>query len=112
MNADIAWAAGLFDGEGCITFVGNPRTPRLRYNVRINVVVTHRLMIEKVAAVLGGHPRPKRLRRPYPNRRDQWVWQLTGIAAVNALRQMRPHLIGKAEEADLAIEFHWRRKIS
>ncbi len=92
----LAWAAGLFDGEGCISV--RP-APRLQITIEINMV--HKPTLQRFHALLGG-----RFNAGYEhrrNRRTQWRWRCTDIHAEAVLKLLRPYLVTKASEADLAI---------
>ena len=52
MSEDIAWATGLFEGEGCITASGGTaaaRTPELHLDM------TDEDVVRRLAIVLGGN---------------------------------------------------------
>lgn len=69
-EAEIAWAAGLFEGEGCITIStgrGGYQQPRLKLNMIDGEIV------DRFHAVVGrGRTCPERPRRP--NHQPQTCW--------------------------------------
>jgi hypothetical protein len=95
------------DGEGCITISRAAGSESKRYiNPRFWLVVyvanTHEPLIDWLQAAFGGH---KRLRSAKPPRRTSWHWAVQGPQAANLLRAVRPYLIVKAREADIAMRF-------
>jgi hypothetical protein len=86
-ESEIAWAAGLFEGEGTIT------CGRLPHNLRMAVMMTDRDVVEHFAEVLGGAARywmPPRHRTH--GWKAQWWWNASGQAAADILRLLLPYL--------------------
>lgn len=67
--AEIAWAAGLFEGEGCW------KMP-YRGNVGAAVASTDRDVLEKFAAIVKCGAIHSR-KRQQPHHKDQWIWTVT-----------------------------------
>ncbi len=110
MSEDLAWAAGFFDGEGCILIARN--SPGVRGG-RIHTSPSHHLKMTaqqtderpllKLQALFGGTVNE---RRNLPqNKKRIWGWYLSDNAAVKALMDMLPWLIVKRSQARLAIDF-------
>lgn len=101
-KTDIAWAAGFFDGEGCIT-TGTNRGRRQRHLPKLVLGNTSKTSLERLQTLLGGY---LRLRRPQAgNRRNLWEWSVSGATATKAvLTTIRPYLFTKATEADVMLE--------
>src|SRR6266478_6444851 len=79
--ADIAWAAGLFEGEGCI------HSPQKRGNksLQLSLRCTDRDVVEKFYKVLGiGH-----FHGPYeqmqPTEKPIWAWGCGGFHNVQGV---------------------------
>jgi hypothetical protein len=92
----LGWCAGLLDGEGSIGIYGG--------NVQVRIVMTHEATIRRVHEVLG----VGRIRRWRPRgiRRAAWRWYAGGSRSAHAvLTALRPLLVTKAAEADLALRF-------
>lgn len=100
----VAWAAGLFEGEGSITI----RTPRKanrekKPQVQLQLASTDADTIPAFQATLG----VGKVYGPYgpyqKNRQAHWRWDAYGDEAKKALQQMLPYLFSrrraKAEEA-------------
>lgn len=89
MSADIAWAAGLFEGEGSITFNDQPRSmPKLA------LMTTDRDVVERFLDVVGcGAIHPSSVKR---NRlagyKPAWSWTVHGLPAWAVYQQLRPYL--------------------
>ena len=98
---DLAYIAGLFDGEGSI-FVASRSGNRPTLQLRVSLNMVARESIDLVASVFGGGVN---CYEKGENRRRQFQWSLSGIEAQNFLRGLRPWLIIKAEEANVALEY-------
>ncbi len=101
-DTDIAWAAGFIDGEGCIQLSRAGRGMRAHV-LRINVPQVHRAPLDRLAAMFGGGVHPKQTTNP--RHRQQHVWEITSYRAAAALRRLRPYLLLKGREADLAVMY-------
>lgn len=101
---DIAWAAGFFDGEGCIVLHSNGSSPVLR--LRLDVGQVDRRPLEKLVAIFGGSIQAVPFRSE--RWRRQYVWRLT--SPDSSLAAMLPYLTVKKEQAELALEFAEKRK--
>lgn len=110
----LAYAAGLFDGEGCVTIsLTRPKmqtnrrlTPR--YDLQTKISNTHRPILEWMHDNFGGviithYPRSKN--RDASNWRQAWIWQIKCYPAQKVLELLLPYLKIKREQAILAIEF-------
>lgn len=97
---DLAWAAGFIDGEGCIQLVRSGRGMRAHV-LRVSVPQVHRAPLDRLAAMFGGGVHAKQTTNP--RHRQQHVWEITSHHAASMLRAIRPYLMVKAAEADLAV---------
>jgi hypothetical protein len=107
----LAYAAGLFDGEGTVQ-ISRPTAKRPReHRLRIAVTMTHEPTVRWLADTFGGTARgvmaPSVSGR---GRRPRWEWAVQAVAAARFLAAVRPWLITKAEAADLALAFQHRLK--
>jgi hypothetical protein len=99
-DTEIAWAAGLFEGEGCIG-LGGPWRPR---EVRLWVVSTDLDVLERFAAIAAcGSITPKRDRAS--RRKPCWAWSCSARSDVQrVLSAFRPWLLQRrGERADEAL---------
>src|SRR3990167_4629471 len=97
-NEWLAWAAGIIDGEGCIALIPS----RKSIYVRIHVVNTDRRMLTRLLEVFS----VGKIRGPYlrPRCRPKGTWTVcSGQAAEAVLRKIRPWLVTKGEQADIAL---------
>ena len=94
-ETDLAWAAGIIDGEGCITIT------RAGGQLRVMVANTDLRMLHKLRELFGGNiSRKKTYRAHY---KPQWFWQLCAKDAAGALNAMLPYLVTKADQAELGL---------
>lgn len=101
---EIAWAAGILDGESCIRICYTPAKAggKPYYALRIAVEMTHSRTICRLKELFGAgsiHARTRNGNKP------TWTWTLNGEAAERALRQIYPHLVTKKGEAMMALAF-------
>lgn len=100
--ADLAWAAGLIDGEGCVLIA--KRSER-DYQLRLTVAMVHKPTLDRLRSIFGvGNVRPHVGARP-DGWRQKWVWLISARQALAVLELVRPFMITKAGEADLALQF-------
>lgn len=105
-DTQLAYLAGIFDGEGSVFLRrqfsqgGRQRT----YSLSVTVVVgTHYEAVKEIAALVGSKPTEKI--NDYGNKRPAWRVRLHGRQAREYLLAVRPYLLMKDKQADLAIEF-------
>lgn len=110
-ETDLAWAAGIIDGEGCISIVRmkpSANYPHLRYELRIAVKMIHKPTVERIKSIFGRGTITVRHRA---NQRNQFNW-LVGIHNASAvLRLVLPYLVTKRAEAELGLEFEQKRTV-
>lgn len=95
---EVAWLAGLFDGEGCISW---PRR-ELLHSVRLDIPQTNLELLEKVQAVTGTGKITAR-KRAKAQHSQAWTWSCYGQNARSVLRQILPWLIVKRAAAEVAL---------
>ncbi len=100
---ELAYIAGLLDGEGCITIVkGHHRRlhPNWSPEYALRISVTNQfipaLEYLKFATGLGSIHR---------DRGKTFKWHLNCQQAMEFLKVLKPHLLIKAKQADVAIKF-------
>jgi hypothetical protein len=109
MNAEtqIAYAAGFFDGEGCIvlTMLRNSGYPYPYYTVSLTAtqLASRPMPLHLLKRLFGGNVRPAKGRAS--NQQPQMMWSLAGPKAYGALKAMFPFLLVKEEVAALAMLF-------
>lgn len=104
-ESDIAWAAGLFEGEGCIGIWWPPSTigHRKQPQIRLQVTMTDRDVIEEFCRIVqcGSVSREQNRKPP---RKNCWYWTIGNRVDVERLlRAFYPRLgerrRAKADEA-------------
>jgi hypothetical protein len=97
---DLAYAAGIMDGEGSIGWY-KPISSKATYRVRVSVAMTDIEGPTHMAEVLGG--RIFEQSRKTGTGKTMYVWQLTCKSAADALALLLPYLKVKRGKAELAI---------
>ena len=102
-----AYAAGLFDGEGSVMILhqSEPRGPAGWYHqLRATVGMYDGSAVEWLREQFGGSIYT--MRRPAGSpRSDLWSWTVKSRAAEDFLRQIRPYLRTKANQAYVSLRF-------
>lgn len=105
LNPSLIWAAGLFDGEGCVGIYRRSlkaMTPVFREKLHLSM--THEATVRKFCEIMGvGAVSFRRSRRK--KWRPVWVWQTSNHQAQIALERLLPFLVTKRAEAEFAREF-------
>jgi hypothetical protein len=109
-DTDIAWAAGLFEGEGCIGIWWPPSTIGRRRNpqIRLQVTMTDRDTVQEFCRIVecGGVSQEQNRKPP---RKNCWYWTIGNPTDVERiLRAFYPRLgerrRAKADEAFAEID--------
>jgi hypothetical protein len=101
---DLAWAAGFFDGEGCVIL----RKAKNTYVVRISVSQVNPAPILKLKHLFGGHISKQKPKNS--NWKDQWKWEQDAKTASETLQTLLPYLVVKKDVAELALEFQQTKR--
>lgn len=111
VETDIAWAAGVFDGEGHIS-VRQTNTKHGyagTYSFAIIVKMVHKPTILRLQEVFGGAGKVYKHKRDIATMgkcRVQWTWHVPTISAWMVLEMMQPYLVTKAPEAAIAVRYY------
>lgn len=81
---EIAWLAGLLEGEGCFYSQGRSN------GCGLILGMTDKDVVEKAANLVGGKVRTKSEKRP--NHKPAWAFHLTGDTAVSVMKQVLPYM--------------------
>ncbi len=110
---DLAWAAGLIDGEGCITIQykkanikNGSRNPS--HSLLLKVTMTHEPTVRRLHKLFEvGTIQLQRLSLKDADKpwNPAFSWICNPRAAAYVIAWIRPYLFTKAEEADIALEF-------
>lgn len=113
---DLAWLAGIIDGEGSIFIMKQTRKDRERafnYILRLSVQSADRIMAFECMKLTGegatmDAPTAKE------NQSNTYKWQVSGRKAANILRDLIPFMRVKKDQAESALLFqestkkHWK----
>jgi hypothetical protein len=109
-DLQLAWFAGLVDGEGCIFIGGYTKNgkPNPYYFVNLTICMTHLTTLEVVCTMWG-------LGRVVPHskskkdiRKQRWDWCVSGPRCSQILTLCYPYLITKKADALIAITMQHR----
>jgi len=107
-KVDLAYMAGFFDGEGCISLCERSKRKR-QLRVHISISNTNEWIIQWFKFNFGGSVTSERKQLKNPNWRDTWRWNITsGAHSVRFLKEILPYLRLKKPQAELAIAFQVR----
>ena len=99
-QTDLAYTAGIIDGEGCISIYRMKVFSHLA--LRVSVSSTDEWLCQFLKFSFGGHiygPRRRGHNKPC------WEWRITSAGAGEFLRLILPYLRLKRPQAELAIKF-------
>lgn len=100
----LSYAAGLFDGEGCIHIAKRfTRKGRLRYNLLFNMANNKSPSVLEFMKKLFGGSNIQTVFKKKGN--PHWIWFISGYKAEEMLLKLKPYLMIKKEECKLALEF-------
>ncbi len=105
-RTDLAYVAGIIDGEGCISFSGNP-TKSSHYNyILVQVVNTNEWLIRWLHMAFGGrfHLR-KDKREKAKGWKPTYQWSIGSMDALKFLELVYPYLKIKKPQAEIAIKY-------
>jgi hypothetical protein len=109
----IAYWAGFFDGEGCITLLdtAGKKDKKGRYfKLHINISQCNRQILEDLANDFDGriytHHRYNK-----SNHRQAWAWEASPTQAARFLRAIEPYVILKRDQVKLALDYYDRSSI-
>jgi hypothetical protein len=113
---ELAWAAGFFDGEGCVT-VAEDRKPRVRLrrgSFRLHITVSNTKLppLERFKTLFGGAVYQQRqngekagLAADSAGRKASYFWMIPGRSAQKVLESLLPYLCTRHEQAAAALRF-------
>lgn len=108
LPTELAWAAGMFEGEGSVRI--NSSTARNLGALLVDLPNTDRALVEWFQKRWPGYFRQGRLAG---NKRDYWRWRIASLQAASFLIAIEPHIIGnKRERVLLGIEYQKQKRPS
>ena len=105
-DTDLAWCAGIIDGEGTITF--KPIYNRLTTSIvpTIMLTMTHEETVRHFKSIVKAGVVTKQSFSQSPNHKDKFVWICgNSTSAVLVVKLIEPYLITKKRQAQLVLEF-------
>lgn len=99
--AESMWFAGVFDGEGCVSWPH--RTDKWQANASLSVSNTSMALLDRIVEVTGTGRITVRGRQDQPHHAPCWVWNCNGANARRVLEQVVPYLIVKKQAAEFAL---------
>ena len=104
---DHAYCAGLFDGEGCVSIVNDKSQGWNSWRLMIQMNSTSVSSLNKMIGMFGGRygEQKRTLNNNLTPRFVAYHWALNGAKAYEALKKMRPFLVEKKAQADIAMKF-------
>ena len=83
---DIAWATGLFEGEGSINI-----NPSRQWCASLQLAMSDKDILDRFQSIFGGYIYDKKKQQPH--HKKMWTWQVASAADVKkVLLQMLPLL--------------------
>lgn len=98
----LIWAAGFFDGEGCVNISKQKSPGHNWYGFTLNIAVSQKTKapLERLHQLFGGHLFEYKTKGV-----TYYRWQQWSHGALNCLMQLYPWLLVKHQVADNAIRF-------
>lgn len=104
-EVELAWAAGLFDGEGCIQIqkgkvIGKRKSPK--YSLKVTLLMAQFHVVCLFMDIVG---EGKIYKQKAPKGGVVWCWAAHAQKAKNALIKIMPYLKYKLPQAELGVTF-------
>lgn len=104
MTQNIAYLAGIIDGEGCISIrKWQQRNKYWIYSLTLDVGNTNRILTDWLSDNFGGTVILFHSKNPRHN--DRYCWRLSQGKAGIIIKKVLPYLLIKKEQAVLALEY-------
>lgn len=107
----LGYLAGLIDGEGSIAISSafcRRKSTHVSHNCRLIITNCDPRLMQWLLGNVGGSLRTKQ--RTSASHRTAYDWRLYDINAEAVLRAVRPYLVLKGEQADIALAFFALRR--
>ena len=109
-KTDLAYAAGFFDGEGCIMITNTMRKTRRAFHLRLALTSTDPWLCNYLMFQFGG--RVFQHKRGKPQWAIPYSWQIVSHQAAEFLKLIKPYLKLKRPQADIALAFQAKREMA
>lgn len=95
-DTEVAWLAGLLEGEACFSLSNNgpksrARWPNVRPTLLISLSMVDQDVVERAALLMGGNG-PTKQRRAHDHWQDQWRTSVSAAKAEAVLQLVYPYL--------------------
>lgn len=109
-NLELAYTAGLLDGEGSIVIAVSKPTEKNKLRTKshwlqVSITNTNREIIDWLLSTFGGHISDGTKSISRNKQRPTWNWRITSRKARDFLMKILPYLKIKRMHAEIAIEF-------
>lgn len=106
-QTDLAYLAGIIDGEGCINISRITRNNSLEYKARFNVVSTDEVLIDWLQSHFKGYKYKRTTHLiKHPTWKIKYEWHLCfSKESVKLLKQIIPFLVIKGKQLEIVIEY-------
>ena len=105
----LAWAAGFFDGEGCVIVeISKEKGCRHGYRTSLHATVTQTSLpcLERYLVKFGGSIKTSDTRTPNGRRWSvQYTWVVRNEKAADFLRAIHPYAVVKHEQITAALKY-------
>ena len=111
---DLAYCAGLFDGDGCISISKTHRPDRKNptYRLCLSLVQNCLMTVKRFQGVIDVLSMLVEPTRTVQQNRQVYDLRYDGKNSLRVLEMLRPYLVRKSAEADVAIQFMLLGKMS
>jgi len=101
-RTDLAYIAGIIDGEGCIRAqIWESKNKLARYNTIVTVEMVDKTPLQFIQNLFGG--RINKHTSKISERKLRWRWQVTGKEAEQLLVAVKPYLLTKKAQAEIGL---------
>lgn len=107
-DSSLAYAAGMFDGDGCIHIARQKKLSARRghiYRLVMNLAQNHLNTLIDFQNLVGVGGRIYMQKRTGSQNKDTFSLIYSGNAAADVIRRLQPFLLRKQDEAKVALEF-------
>lgn len=102
---ELAWLAGFFDAEGCVSIIKFKRKNGVGYRLKVSVSNTNRSVLEYIISKFASGGKIADHKDLRGNRKENHEFYIYGNSAKDFLKFILPYLIVKKEQAVYALAF-------
>lgn len=109
-KTDLAWAAGIIDGEGCIYIARHKKGGANglltdSYHVAIKVTMCHEPTVLRMRKIFGKVGSSHRISHAKEGHNTAYSWLAQAKIAKDVLLKVKPYLFTKKKESEVALKF-------